>query len=267
MSLAPLTPAQRQRFARALLWVVPLFWSSNCLIARAAAGVIGAHSLALGRWSLAFLLMLPLAWLGLRRDGSPWLAAEWRQLLVLGALGMWVSGAFVYIGGQSTSSANITLIYAATPVATATAGALWLHERMSPPQMAGVALALAGVLHVIAQGDLRNAGSRHSAFGIRNSANGRFLATAPTRGQGGRPSVNLGGQAARRRVLSAQPGSGPRVCRRSVAHEKSWPGQAHRRRGPTDPRSVRTTRPEVTGLPRLPTTGVQDLPPVPGLMA
>ena len=167
MSLAPLTPAQRQRFARALLWVVPLFWSSNCLIARAAAGVIGAHSLALCRWSLAFLLMLPLAWLGLRRDGSPWLAAEWRQLLVLGALGMWVSGAFVYIGGQSTSSANITLIYAATPVAIAAAGALWLHERMSPPQMAGVALALAGVLHVIAQGDLRNAGSRHSAFGRR----------------------------------------------------------------------------------------------------
>ena len=154
--MAPLTLAQRQRFARALLWVVPLFWSSNYLIARAAAGVIGAHSLALGRWGLAFLLMLPLAWRGLRRDGAPWLAAEWRQLLVLGALGMWVCGAFVYIGGQSTSSANIALIYAATPVAIAAAGALWLHERMSPAQMAGVALALAGVLFVIAKGDLRN---------------------------------------------------------------------------------------------------------------
>ena len=154
--MAPLTPAQRQRFAHALLWVVPLFWSSNYLIARAAAGVIGAHSLALGRWSLAFMLMLPLAWRGLRRAGAPWLAAEWRQLLVLGALGMWVCGAFVYIGGQSTSSANIALIYAATPVAIATAGALWLRERMAPAQMAGVALALAGVLFVIAKGDLHN---------------------------------------------------------------------------------------------------------------
>ena len=153
--MAPLTPAQRQRLAHALIWVVPLFWSSNYLIARAAAGVIGAHSLALGRWSLAFLLMLPLAWRGLRQGGAPWLAAEWRQLLVLGALGMWVCGAFVYIGGQSTSSANIALIYAATPVAIAAAGALWLRERMSPAQMAGVALALAGVLFVIAKGDLR----------------------------------------------------------------------------------------------------------------
>ncbi len=151
-----LTPAQRQRLARLLLWTVPLFWSSNYLIARAASGVIAPHLLALGRWSLAFALMLPLAWRGLRRDGAPWLAAEWRQLLVLGALGMWVCGAFVYIGGQSTSSANIALIYAATPVAIAAAGALWLGERMAPPQIAGVALALAGVLFVIAKGDLRN---------------------------------------------------------------------------------------------------------------
>ena len=141
--LTALTPAQRQRLARALLWIVPLFWSSNYLIARAAAGVIGAHSLALGRWSLAFALMLPLAWPGLRQAGRPWLAAEWRQLLVLGGLGMWICGAFVYLGGQSTGSANIALIYAATPVAIAAAGALWLSERMAPSQMAGVALAAA----------------------------------------------------------------------------------------------------------------------------
>ena len=154
--MAPLTPAQRQRLARALIWIVPLFWSSNYLIARAAPGVIGPHSLALARWSLAFLLMLPLAWGGLRRAGAPWLAAEWRQLLVLGGLGMWICGAFVYLGGQSTSSANIALIYAATPVTIAAVGALLLGERMSPLQMAGVALALAGVLFVIAKGDLRN---------------------------------------------------------------------------------------------------------------
>ena len=100
--------------------------------------------------------MLPLAWRGLLRDGAPWLAAEWRQLLVLGGLGMWVCGAFVYIGGQSTGSANIALIYAVTPVAIAAVGALLLGERMSPLQMVGVALALAGVLFVIAKGDLRN---------------------------------------------------------------------------------------------------------------
>ena len=149
-------PTRQQRLALALLWVVPLVWSSNYLIARAAAGVIHPHLLALARWSLALLIMLPLAWRGLAHDGAPWLRAEWKQLLVLGALGMWICGAFVYIGGQTTTSANIALVYAATPIAIAGVSAVLLKERMRPAQMVGVALALAGLLLVIARGDLRN---------------------------------------------------------------------------------------------------------------
>jgi drug/metabolite transporter (DMT)-like permease len=149
-------PTRRQRLALALLWVVPLVWSSNYLIARAAPGVIAPHSLALARWSLAFVLMLPLAWRGLAKNGAPWWREEWKQLLVLGGLGMWICGAFVYIGGQTTSSANIALVYAATPIAIAGVSALLLHERMRPAQVAGVTLALAGLLFVIARGELRN---------------------------------------------------------------------------------------------------------------
>jgi len=147
---------RRHRLALALLWGVPLVWSSNYLIARAAAGVINPHLLALARWSLAFAIMLPLAWRGLAKDGAPWLRQEWKHLLVLGALGMWICGAFVYIGGQTTSSANIALIYAATPIAIAVVGAVLLKEHMSASQIAGVALALAGLLFVIARGELRN---------------------------------------------------------------------------------------------------------------
>jgi drug/metabolite transporter (DMT)-like permease len=160
MSAAPgataLQATRRHRLALALLWVVPLVWSSNYLIARAAAGVIQPHTLALARWSLAFALMLPLAWRGLAKDGAPWLREEWRQLVVLGALGMWVCGAFVYIGGQTTSSTNMALIFAATPIAIALVGAALLKERMHASQIAGVALALVGLLFVIARGDPRN---------------------------------------------------------------------------------------------------------------
>jgi hypothetical protein len=56
---------------------------------------------------------------------------EWRQFVVLGALGMWVCGAFVYVGGHSTSAVNIGLLYAAPPVAIAVLSALSLRERMS----------------------------------------------------------------------------------------------------------------------------------------
>jgi drug/metabolite transporter (DMT)-like permease len=152
----PVTPSSRtQVWAGVLLWVVPGLWSANYLVARMASGVVQPHALAFGRWSLALLLMLPFVWAGLVQHRAA-LRREWPQLLVLGALGMWVCGAWVYLGGQTTSATNIALIYAATPVAIAVAGVKLLHERMASSQRWGVAFALAGVLFVIAKGDLHN---------------------------------------------------------------------------------------------------------------
>ena len=150
-----MTPQRRQQIARVLLWVTPALWSSNYIIARAADGVIAPHTLALGRWCLALALMLPLALATLIGSFATW-RHEWKQMLVLGALGMWICGAFVYIGGSSTSATNIGLIYAATPVAIAFAGTKLLHEPVSPWQRAGMALALLGVLFVVLKGDIGN---------------------------------------------------------------------------------------------------------------
>jgi drug/metabolite transporter (DMT)-like permease len=147
--------ARSTRLAGVLLWVVPALWSSNYLIARLANGVIAPHALALGRWSLALALMLPFVAHELLRDGMPW-RREWRQMLVLGATGMWICGAWVYLGGQSTTATNIALIYAATPVAIAALGVKLLQERMSPAQRVAVGFALAGVLFIIVKGDLAN---------------------------------------------------------------------------------------------------------------
>lgn len=144
----------KQRGAYLLLWVVPALWSSNYVIARLAADVVAPHALALGRWTLALLLMLPFVWRGLVRRPEV-LRDEWPQMLVLGGLGMWICGAWVYLGAQTTTATNIALIYAATPVAIAVASVKLLHERMSMAQRIAVGFALAGVLLVIVQGDPR----------------------------------------------------------------------------------------------------------------
>ena len=148
-------PDTRRRLALFLLWTTPLLWSCNYLIARASVGVIAPHQLALWRWLLAFALMLPFAWAPLTRKPRLWLR-EWRQLAVLGGLGMWVCGAFVYQGGQTTAALNIGLIYAACPVGIALLSAKLLHERIAPAQAAGGALALLGVVFVILKGDASN---------------------------------------------------------------------------------------------------------------
>ncbi len=146
--------ARRARLAQVLLWVVPAMWSSNYVIARAADGVIAPHALAQGRWTLALLLMLPFVWRALVREPEV-LRAEWRQMLVLGALGMWICGAWVYIAGQTTTVTNIALIYAVAPVAIAVAGVKLLHESMNLAQRVAVVFALCGVLFVISRGDPR----------------------------------------------------------------------------------------------------------------
>ena len=163
-------PAARRDFALAyaLLFVTPALWSVNYLVARWAPGrdraaCAGARALDRRRAGARRVLRRRAA-----RQARA-IRAEWKQLLVLGALGMWVCGAFVYIGGRSTSAVNIGLLYAASPVLIALASALWLHERLGPRQVLGVALALAGVLHILLRGDwpalLRAAASTRATSG------------------------------------------------------------------------------------------------------
>src|SRR5690606_18409237 len=84
-----------QRLAYVLLFVTPALWSVNYLVARWAPGVIAPHALALGRWSVAALVLGAFCVDELRAKRAA-IAREWKQLVVLGALGMWVCGAFVY---------------------------------------------------------------------------------------------------------------------------------------------------------------------------
>jgi drug/metabolite transporter (DMT)-like permease len=145
------TATADQRLAQALVFVTPALWSVNYLVARWAPEFIAPHALALGRWSLAALLLALVCRDELRAKRAA-IRAEAAQLLVLGALGMWVCGAFVYIGGRTTTAVNIGLLYATSPVLIALASALWLRERLGPTQWLGVAMALGGMLHILLKG-------------------------------------------------------------------------------------------------------------------
>lgn len=143
--------ASERRLALALVFVAPALWSVNYLVARWAPGVIAPHLLALARWSVAALLLGAFCWreIAARRAA---VRAEARRLLVLGALGMAVCGAFPYIGGRHTTAVNIGLIYAVSPVLIALTSSLWLRERFGTLAWLGVAAALGGVLHILIRG-------------------------------------------------------------------------------------------------------------------
>lgn len=141
----------RAQLAFALIFVVPLLWGVNFLIARSAPGVIAPNALAGERWLFAGIAFCAVAWRELWVQRRV-VAADWRRMLVLGALGMWICGAWVYIAGQSTNATNMALIYAISPVMIAVVSRVWLKESFNAVQGAGVALALAGVVHVVLKG-------------------------------------------------------------------------------------------------------------------
>jgi drug/metabolite transporter (DMT)-like permease len=140
-----------RRWAVALLFMTPALWSVNYLVGRLAPGLIAPHMLALLRWSLAGLVLAVFAWPELVAKKSSLLKNSW-HFMVLGALGMWICGAWVYIGARSTSATNIALIYTLSPVFIALVSTVWLRERLGLMQWLGIALAFVGLVHVVIRG-------------------------------------------------------------------------------------------------------------------
>jgi drug/metabolite transporter (DMT)-like permease len=134
-----------------LIFAIPALWSVNYLVARSAPGLIAPHALALCRWSLAACLLGAFAWPELKAKRQL-IWQERGHCLALGALGMWVCGAWLYVGARSASTNNIALIYALSPVFIVLAAAFFLGESMRRRQWLGVLLALIGLIHVVIQG-------------------------------------------------------------------------------------------------------------------
>lgn len=150
--------------AMAMIWFMPLLWTVNLVVARQAPGVVTPHVLALGRWAIAGMVLVLWTHRELWRMRREVLKA-WPQSVVLGACGMWICGAWVYIGAESTGAMNISLIYSSAPVLIAIGSALWLGERITLWQALGVAMSLSGVVHVVVRGEWTHLGELRFVVG------------------------------------------------------------------------------------------------------
>ncbi len=135
-----------------LLLLAPALFGANMLVARWMAGEAPPVALAFWRWFGVLMLMLTI------RGPKLWhhrydVLAEWKDLLILGVLGMGICGAFVYIGAETTTATNIGLIYASSPVMIVVLAWRFYGERLTAVQVAGGLICLAGVLWIIARGN------------------------------------------------------------------------------------------------------------------
>jgi drug/metabolite transporter (DMT)-like permease len=135
-----------------LLTVPPLLWAGNAVTGRLVTGLVPPVTLNLLRWSLAFLILLPLAgWVA--RRGSP-LWTHWRRYAVLGLLGVGCYNALQYLALKTSTPLNVTLVAASMPIWMLIVGALFFGQRITRRQIVGAVLSIAGVVVVLSRGDL-----------------------------------------------------------------------------------------------------------------
>ena len=135
----------------ALLTIPPLLWAGNAVVGRLVSQMVPPVTFNFLRWAFAFLILLPLA-APLLRPGSP-LWPHWRRFAVLGLLGVGCYNALQYLARKTSTPLNVTLVAASVPVWMLGSGALFFGQRVSPRQVAGAVLSIAGVLLVLGRGE------------------------------------------------------------------------------------------------------------------
>jgi drug/metabolite transporter (DMT)-like permease len=135
-----------------LMTLPPVLWASNAVIGRLLVGSVPPLTLNFLRWSIAGLILLPLAWRVLRRPGV--MARRWPQLLALGLLGVGSYNSLQYLALVTSSPINVTLIAASTPVWMLAVGTLVHGVHATRREALGALLSLAGVLLVLTRGEL-----------------------------------------------------------------------------------------------------------------
>lgn len=136
-----------------MLVVPPLLWAANAIVGRVLHPLVPPITLNFLRWSIALLILLPLAGSVLRRDSGLW--AQWKRYAMLGLLGIGLYNALQYMALQSSTPINVTLVVASTPIWTLLVGRLFFASKVSLRQVAGAALSMTGVLLVLSRGEWR----------------------------------------------------------------------------------------------------------------
>src|SRR3954453_7902099 len=143
-----------------LLTLTALFWAANWVIGRAMRNDMPPIAMGFWRWSLALLILLPVAAPELRRKWHV-VRTNWLTLTLLGLLGAVAFNTLIYVGLQYTEATNGVLFNSVSPVLIILLSWMMTRQRISALQACGVLLSLAGVLTIVARGDFGLLGAFH----------------------------------------------------------------------------------------------------------
>ena len=105
------------------------------------------------RWLFAIAMLAPFALPHVRREW-PLVRRNWKPMLLLGAIGVGTHNVLAYLGLNYTTATNGVILNSFIPVMIVTLSWVFLRERLSAIQLAGVGVSLAGVLTILSRGSI-----------------------------------------------------------------------------------------------------------------
>jgi drug/metabolite transporter (DMT)-like permease len=167
MSWLETRPAARfsrsQAAAFVLLPLAAACWAGNHVIARAVGGHVPPASLAVARWVLVTLLVLPFA-LGHLRADWPKLKRHAGLMTLFALTGGAAFGTLQYVALQYTTALNMGVVGSVAPAFIVAASWLLFRDRLTGLQLGGILVSLSGVLAIVSQLDL----SRLASFTLNS---------------------------------------------------------------------------------------------------
>ncbi len=137
----------------ALLTAAPLLWAGNAIVGRLIYELISPFTLNFIRWAAACVLLLPIAWRVLKKDGPLW--PHWKSYAVLGFLGIGCYNSLLYLSLKTSSPLNVTLVGASMPIWMLGLGRLFWGTAINGRQILGALLSICGVVLVLTRGTSR----------------------------------------------------------------------------------------------------------------
>jgi drug/metabolite transporter (DMT)-like permease len=141
-----------------LLSLAALIWAGNWVVGRGIRDTVPPVALAFWRWTVAALILAPIALPRLRGQGAL-LLCHWRVLLLLSGCGIALFQCLIYTGLRYTNAVNAMLMNSAMPLVMMLVAWLIDRQKVTPRQLGGMILSFCGILVIIGRGDLAALGS------------------------------------------------------------------------------------------------------------
>ena len=144
-----------------------IIWSGNFIVARGIANEIPPLSLSFYRWIIGTIIIFPFAFSQLKKE----IAVVKKHLLYIfctGLTGVALFNTCLYVAGHYSEAINLALLGTATsPVISVVLARVFLKEKITPLQIIGLLVCIAGILFLLSKGSIETLLSFQFTLGDR----------------------------------------------------------------------------------------------------